>query len=161
MDDDYKKYDGKLAHQGADHSAPYPVSRLAPAIELVDLAKEISQADHMLGNVATAKLRIIADQVKALQEEARSVLESVKTDQALHRAQCNFKRQPGKIYHLYRKDDESQYFSMLSPQDWGNSPPHTYVGSYRLEGDMSWTPLEQIDNQDDSQAMIQRLLAFK
>ncbi|OOZ41039.1 hypothetical protein BOW53_05855 [Solemya pervernicosa gill symbiont] len=30
---------------------------------------------------------------------------------------------------------------MLSPQEWGE-PPHAYLGSYRLENDMSWTAVE-------------------
>ncbi len=157
-DDGYKKYDGKMVHQGADHASPYPVSRLAPSIELVDLAREISQADTMLGNVATAKLKVIADQMRALQEEARDVLESVQRDQDLHRVPCHFKRQPGKIYHLYRKPNGDRYFSMLSPEEWG-TPPHVFEGTYRLEGDMSWTPAEHIDQPDDSREMIRRLLS--
>lgn len=157
-DDNHKKYDGKMVHRGAEHASPYPVSRLAPSIDLVDLAKEISQADTMINNVATAKLRVIADQMKALQAEARSVLEAAKHNQTLHRAQCNFKRKAGKLYHLYQKNDESSYFSMLSLEDWGGKPPHTYLGSYRLEADMSWTPVEQLDKPDETGALIQRLL---
>jgi len=156
-DDNQKKYDGKLTHRGADHSAPYPVSRLAPAIELVDLAKEVAQADNMLTGVATGKLRVIAEQMKALQEEAKKVLTQVQQDQDLHRVPCNFKRQPGRFYHLYRKPNSERYFSMLSPHEWSNKPPHEFIGSYRLEADMSWTPAEQAAP-DDMNRMIQQLL---
>lgn len=79
-----KKYEGKDRHTGPDRSSPYPVSRLAPALELVDLAKEIAQADEMLNTKASAKLKVIADQVKALQSEAVSVLEEAKRDRDLH-----------------------------------------------------------------------------
>lgn len=158
MKDEYKRYDGKQTHRGADHAAPYPVSRLAPTIELVDLAQEIAKADSMLSNVATGKLRTIAEQVRALQNQAREVLESVQRDQELHRAQCNFKRQPGKIYHLYRKPDATTYFSMLSPNDWGGTPPHAFVASYRLEADMSWTPAEQVQSEDEQRRMLSSLL---
>lgn len=137
------KFDGGL-HQGDDRSAPYPVSRLAPAIELVDLAKEIAQADAMLTARTSSKLKVIADQIKQLQEMARTVMEEAQTEQMLHRAQCNFKRLPGKIYHLYRRDTDSLYFSMLSPADWKHQSPHPYVASYRLENDFSWTKVESI-----------------
>ena len=61
----------KHTHQGADHSAPYPVSRMAPSFELVNLAEEICQADITLATQATGKPHLIAKQIKALQDEAR------------------------------------------------------------------------------------------
>ncbi len=145
-------------HRGPDHSAPYPVSRLAPPIALVDLAREIEKADQMVNVRVSAKLRVIADQIKALQEEARAVLDEARQDQDLHHAHCSFKRLPGHIYHLYQKKDGSHYFSMLSPADWRDSPPHTFVGSFRLETDMSWTPSEKLDTPDDSRRLVKRLL---
>lgn len=151
------KYSGDN-HQGADHSAPYPVSRMAPATELVDLARQIEEADQMLGNVVHAKLKVIAEQMKSLQKEARSILESTARDQQLHRAQCQFKRQPGKIYHLYKRDADALYFSMLSPDEWGGKPPHEFVGSYRLENDMSWTPLEEIGKDEPSIQLLNAML---
>jgi len=152
-----KKYSGDN-HQGADRTAPYPVSRMAPATELVDLAREIAEADQMLGNVVHGKLKVIAEQMKTLQQEAKAILESTARDQQLHRARCNFKRQPGKIYHLYCKDDGTRYFSMLSPQEWGDKPPHAFIGSYRLESDMSWTPLEEIGKSEPSVQLLNALL---
>jgi len=153
-----KKHQGKDRHAGPDHTSPYPVSRLAPAMELVDLAKEIAQADEMLNTKASAKLKVIADQVKALQREAMSVLEEARRDRDLHRAKCHFKRRPGMIYHLYRRSDGGEYFSMLSPQEWGAQPPHEFLGSYRLENDMSWTPAEEADRPDETAALVDRLL---
>ena len=64
-----EKTNTPIKHQGPDHSAPYPVSRLAPAIELVDLAKEIAQADNMLTQIAHGKLGVIAEQIKVLKQD--------------------------------------------------------------------------------------------
>ena len=151
------KYSGEN-HTLSDNSAPYPVSRMAPSTELVDLAREIAEADRMLGNVTHGKLKVIAEQMKALQKEAHAVLEQSARDQQLHRARCNFRRQPGKTYHLYRKGEDSLYFSMLSPQDWSGTPPHDFVGSYRLESDMSWTPVEEIGKREPSVQLLNALL---
>ncbi len=149
----------KPKHQGADHSAPYPVSRMAPSFDLVNLAEEISQADVTLAAHASGKLHLIAKQIKALQDEARQVLEKTRHDQLLHRAQCNFKRQAGKTYHLYQKPDGTSYFSMLAPAEWGHKPPHNFVGSYLLEMDMSWTAIEEIANRnEETEAIVKRLL---
>lgn len=146
-------------HQGADNSSPYPVSRLAPGFGLVDLAREIEQADQIVSGRLGAQLHVIAEQVKSLQAQARDILEQAQADQRLHHARCAFRRIPGHIYHLYEELDGSHAFSMLSPDDWGGSPPKPFVGSYRLENDMSWTPAESITGQeDDSRQMVARLL---
>lgn len=151
-----KKHEGKQ-HRGADRSAPYPVSRLAPSMELVDLARTISEADNSIRTHATSKLAVIARQIKSLQDEARQILEQAQRDQQLHRARCNCQRIVGKTYHLYRDDRDESYFSLLSPEDWHGQPPHAYEGAYRLESDMSWRALNDAC-EDDSQPILKHLL---
>lgn len=147
-------------HRGADRSSPYPVSRLAPGFDLVDLAKEIKQADQMVGSRLGGQLQVIAEQVRSLQAQARRILEAAREDQRLHHARCSFKRIPGHIYHLYEETDGTPAFSMLSPDDWNGQPPKRFLGSYRLESDLSWTPAEKIDaDADDSRQLVNRLLA--
>ncbi len=155
---DGSKGDKPLIHQGADHSAPYPVSRLAPRFDLVDLAREMEQADLMVSSRLGSQLQIIADQVKALQEQARQILARAHEDQRLHHARCAFRRIPGHVYHLYDEGDGNLAFSMLSPEDWGGRPPKKFCGSYRLETDMSWTPADEAAGHDDSRQLVARLL---
>jgi hypothetical protein len=127
-------------------------------MELVDYAREIAEADALVNQRVTAKLQVIAEQIRALQAQAREVLEEARTDQRLHRARCAFRRIPGKFYHLYRHADGTLEFSLLSPDDWGQRPPHSFVGTYRLEADMGWTPADQLEAADDSRELIGRLL---
>jgi hypothetical protein len=141
-DENSKRHDGGL-HTGLARTSPYPMSRLAPAFDLVDVAREIQKADHMLTNVVGGKLDLIADQIRALQDKARVILESAERDSRLHRVECRFAKQAGSIYHLYRRPDGAEYFSILSPADWKNKPPHEFGGSFRLGIDMSWTPLSE------------------
>lgn len=147
-------------HQGADHASPYPLSRLAPAFQAPDLAAELARAEAMLGARTGAKLRVIADQIKALQAEARKVLAEAREEQALTQADCAFQRRPGQVYHLYRRDDGSRYFSMLAPADWRGEPPHAFVGSWRLEPDWSWTPLARLGEADDTGELVTQLLTI-
>jgi hypothetical protein len=150
--------DKALLHRGDARSSPYPVSRLAPAFQAPELAEEIARAESMLSARTGAKLRVIADQIKALQAEARKVLTEAREEQALTHAECAFKRIPGKVYHLYRKSGGGSFFSMLSPADWRGSPPQAFLGSYRLETDYSWTPAEDLDRPDDTGALVTELL---
>ena len=121
------------------------------------MAREIQKADAALGNVTVAKLRTIAEQIRALQAQAATVLEDARHASELHRATCNFKKRPGAIYHLYRRTDGASYWSMLSPEEWG-TPPDAFVSSYRLEADMTWTPVDDVDQRDTLEAPLKRLI---
>lgn len=125
-----------------NYLSSYPISRLAPPFELVDLAKEIARADDMVSAQANGKLKLLANQIRKLQEEAQNILHEAKRNQELHRAECGFQKKVGQIYHLYRRQDGRLLFSILSPQEWGERLPFDFIGSYRLETDMGWTEIE-------------------
>lgn len=126
----------------SDRASTYPVSRLAPRFDLVNIALEIQEADRVLGAVVGGQMDLIADQIHQLQAKAKALLERAKEDAELHRADCHFKKVPGRAYHLYARSPGDRYFSMLSPEDWGHRPPHGFVGTYRLEADLSFTRLD-------------------
>lgn len=145
-------------HDGPASTSPYPMSRLSAPHDLVDTAREIQKADAVLGAVTGDKLRLIAEQIRSLKEQARELLEEARRSAELHRAECRFQKRVGGIYHLYR-NGERLYFSMLSPADWGARAPHAYEGSYRLEADMGWTPVERVADREAQDASARRLLA--
>lgn len=156
-DDPTKRHDGGL-HQGPDHSSPYPLSRMTRTFDLVDVAREIQRADAMTSAVVGNKLKLIADQIRALQDQARGILERAERDAKLHRARCNFSKTPGSVYHLYRRPDGELYFSMLSPADWKGNPPHAFEGSYKLEVDQSYTPLDEVVDEREQEQLARAFL---
>jgi hypothetical protein len=144
--------------RGPTAGSQFPLSRMSAPHDLVDVAREIQNADAMLTAVVSGKLEAIARQIRALQLEAQRALEQARSHAELHRATCNFKKRPGQIYHLYRRENGETYFSLLSPQDWADQPPHACQGSYRLEADMRFTPIEQIDEREREWAELRPLL---
>jgi hypothetical protein len=133
---DEKRYDGP------SHAAPYGLSRMAPAYDLVDVAAQIQKADETLATMTGGKLAVIAEQIAKLQEQARLLLERARRDAELHRARCSFEKKPGGVVHLYRKEDGTLWFSLLGPDEWTRKQPQTFEGSYRLELDMSFTRVD-------------------
>ncbi len=119
----------------------YPIRRLDPPFSIVNRAKEIEEADVWIKVGVNQKLDLILKQIQALQKQAREIIEKAEEDAKLHRVSCNFEKKPGMILHLYEKPNQEKYFSLLSPEEWG-TPPHKYLGSYRLNHDMSF---EKID----------------
>ena len=142
---DEKRYDGP------SHAAPYGLSRMAPAYDLVDVAAQIQKADETLATMTGGKLAVIAEQIALLQEQARVLLERARRDADLHRARCNFEKKPGRVYHLYRKEDDTLWFSLLGPDEWIGTQPQIFEGSYRLELDMSFT---RVDVEEDASPVV-------
>ena len=157
-DADTTRYNGPRV-EGPEHASPYPVSRLAPVVDLVDTARQIQRADSMLAAVVDDKLRLIADQIQALQKEAHKILEKARHDALLHRAVCRFERRAGHTYHLYRGRFDKLYLSILSPDDWHGKPPDAFEGSYRLEADQSWTDEKDIPTRDARDSALHKWLA--
>lgn len=124
-----------------NRTSPYPLSRLSAPFEPNDQALARVQAHEMLGTVTSAKLQVVYDQIRRLQEEAQKMIAAAEDNARLHTASCRFTKRTGHVYHLYSTSESDAYFSMLSPAEWG-VPPHDYVGSYRLERDMTWTAVD-------------------
>lgn len=158
MSDDFIRHGGPR-HEGPARTSPYPTSRMAPPHDLVDAAREIQRADAVLGAVVGEQLGRIAEQIRALQDEAREVIARAQRDASLHRAECRFQKVPGQVYHLYRSTRTGGlYFSLLSPADWRGMPPDPHEGSYRLEADQTWTPEEAVAARDARATGARRLL---
>ena len=129
-------------YEGPARAAPYPLSRMAPAYDLVDVAAQIQKADQTLATMTGGKLGVIAEQIGRLQEQARVLLEKAQRDAELHRAQCRFEKKPGGEYHLYRRTDGELWFSRLAPDEWVTPQAQTFEGTFRLELDMSFTRID-------------------
>merc|ERR1711988_1655335 len=127
--------------------------------DLVELAAQVEKADQFTRATAGSKLTVIAEQVRFLQEQARKVLEDARMNALLHKTSCNFKKIPGKTYYVYkqRANPDEEFLSMTSPEEWGSSGPE-FVAGYRLEYDMSWTELKDLDKRSNEISLINKIL---
>ncbi|CAI5442431.1 unnamed protein product [Caenorhabditis angaria] len=130
------------------------------ADDLVALANQLNNARDLVKGRACDRLRQIAQQMEQLHMAAKSVLEDAQRDEELHNVACNMQKQPGRVYHLYQKQfTMEKYFSMLAPNEWGQQEKkEEYLGSFRLEFDRSWTPIEETDKKDEEIARLRNLL---
>ena len=123
-----------------------------------DLAQTVADAEAVVGEVTLRRLELLAKQMQAIREQAERVISEGRRDAELNRASCAFRRSPGRVYHLYRRDDGALLFSMLSPAEWRGNAPYAFEGSYRLEADQSWTPVDEIPSRDDLRRGLAPLL---
>uniref|UniRef100_A0A7M4F953 Chromosome 1 open reading frame 50 n=2 Tax=Crocodylus porosus TaxID=8502 RepID=A0A7M4F953_CROPO len=139
--------------------SPARAGRAADPADLVALAQRVQQADEFIRANACNKLTVIAEQIRYLQEQARKVLDEANRDADLHHVACNFVKKPGSIYYLYQRESGQRCFSIISPKEWGTSCPHAFLGAYKLQHDMSWTPSENIERRDAEIGIIDKLLS--
>jgi len=127
--------------------------------DLMELAEQVQKADQFTRAVAGSKLSVIAEQVRFLQEQARKVLEEARLNNLINKTACNFKKVPGKTYYIYkqRKNPDEEMLSMISPEEWGPGGPE-FVAGYRLEFDMSWTPLKDCEKRSNEIQLINKIL---
>ena len=148
----------RQAQEPQGRASPYPISRLSGPISLVDAAREIERADQWIASTAGTKLELIAAQMQALRAQAEAVMREAQEHAALHRAEARFVRRPGQTYHLYEGKDGRRHWSMLSPDEWGGTPPSRFLGSFRLEADQSWTPVARVGERDRARAPVDDML---
>ena len=153
MAEDEVRYSGGNVH-GAGHASPYPVSRLAAPISLVDTAREIESASASVALRTNAQLEVILEQMRTLQQRAREIIAQASRDIDLIHVECRFRRVPGCTYHLYERADGHRYFSMLAPLELGHTTA-AFVGSFRFEHDQSWTRMDEVAERDRRRADIQ------
>lgn len=102
--------------------------------------------------------------MRFLQQQAKRILENAARDAELHHAACNVVKRVGQVYYLYRRASGQQYFSILSPEEWGPSCPHDFLGAYLLQADMTFAPATEsgVDKRSaaerEDSAMIRRLV---
>ncbi|OWA51003.1 putative Uncharacterized protein C1orf50 [Hypsibius exemplaris] len=133
--------------------------QITDSMDLVGLAQQLQTADNFTKANTTNKLIVIVDQIRYLQEQAKKILEEANRAQQLHHVACNFKKIPGNIYYLYEKiPSQERLFSMLSPSDWGRSCPYSFLGAFKLQYDMSWTPFEKIQEKEEDLQLINRII---
>jgi len=160
VSDDGQRYSGDN-FRGPDHASPYPVSRLGAPVSLVDQARFIEGASSKVALRTNAQLEVIVEQMRALQERARAIIEQASRDVDLIHADCRFHRVPGRIYHLYERSDGQRYFSMLGPDEFGGHAPPGFVASFRYESDESWTRLDEVAARDRRRAEIQGFVSTR
>ncbi|XP_068172451.1 uncharacterized protein C1orf50 homolog [Antennarius striatus] len=147
------------APSGLELVSSYQTNRVGDPMDLVALATQVQKGDDFIKANACNKLTVIADQIRYLQEQAKKVLEEAKRDADLHHAACNIVKKPGNMYYLYERPSGQKYFSIISPKEWGASCPHTFIGAFKLQHDMSWTPIDQVKERDAELAILDKLIS--
>ena len=112
---------------------PYGDNRSAPSFK--DTEKQISVWKDQKHNSSN---KYFDTKLQELQEEYSKLAEEYKLNEMVYNAQCRFGPVIGEVYHLYEREDESTFLSMIGPNDWLSIKPDKFIGSFRLTSNDKW-----------------------
>ena len=112
---------------------PYASNVGAPAIKPSNLT---SFKEEKL--VKTNKY--FSSRYEEIKEEYKKLMESYEWNQIIYNCSFSFKPEKGEIYHLYQRNDQNLFLSIIGPTEWNE----IYIGSFRLDSNDKW---EKVDIQ--------------
>ncbi len=105
----------------------YGSNQGAPAIKLED----VGGWKQMQASVANKQFKTKYDELK---EEFRKLVDEVNWNELVYSSTYSFIPVMNEIYHLYMRDDDSTFLSLISPDQWNKK----YIGSFKLDSTQKW-----------------------
>ena len=68
-------------------------------------------------------------------KEYENLMSEIQVNERLYMADHNFEPISGEIYHLYKKESNEEFLSLISPDQWKR---FEFIGSYRFLSDGRW-----------------------
>lgn len=105
----------------------YGSNQGAPAIKLED----VGGWKQMQAGVANKQFKSRYDELK---EEFQKLIDEVNWNELVYQSTYSFIPVIGETYHLYVREDDSTFLSLINPNQWNKK----YVGSFKLDSTQKW-----------------------
>lgn len=119
FDEKTGRYDAAVKEYGTNVGAPSITTTNVKTWKNVG----ISKVNHML-----------KQKFNELQEEYDRMMEEYKWNDLIYNTEYNFEPIIGEIYHLYQREDESNFLSVIPPESFS----YHCVGSFQLTFEKIW-----------------------
>ncbi|HAQ38730.1 MAG TPA: DUF2452 domain-containing protein [Saprospiraceae bacterium] len=80
----------------------------------------------------------IRKQIDFLIDQARKIQERIEFSEKIYKADCGFIPVIGNTYYLYRREDESEFLSMIAPSEWSVRFNLVHLCTVSLLADHTW-----------------------
>ena len=110
---------------------PFPTNVGAPKIEINDIT-------HWKNNTLSKVNHQLAAKFKEIEQQYSQLMEQYEYNNLIYQAKFSFEPIVGKTYHLYKKDDESTFLSVLAP----NECNFNFIKSFMLNADGIWEVID-------------------
>ena len=110
----------------------YGVSTLDPVIKPTDTTEFKNKSARSFEKTLTSKM-------EELKREYDKLVDDYNINKLVLDSEIRIEPKQGNIYHLYQREDESNFLSILSPQDWSKTKTVVlHIASVRLNSENQW-----------------------
>jgi hypothetical protein len=103
----------------------------APSIKIED----VKGWKQIQANNANKQFKTKYEELKG---EFKKLIDEVTWNDIVYSSNYNFIPIIGETYHLYVREDDSMFLSLISPDNWNKK----YVGSFKLDSSQKWIKVE-------------------
>lgn len=81
--------------------------------------------------------KVFQSKYEELKNEYLKFIEEYEWNSLIYSAQYNFEPVVGETYHLYKRNNDEYFLSIISPEDWKRE----FIGSFRLDTKNKWNKI--------------------
>lgn len=108
---------------------------------LLKYASEVGSVKFEVGDIDTIKVanvhevsKVFKSEFEDLNEQIENLFKQILINDMIYQAEYNFEPIIGETYHLYEKENEKKFLSLIEPTQWDKK----YIGSFKLKSDKRW-----------------------
>lgn len=109
---------------------PYGTNIGAPAIKVEDVSLWKSRGVANVNHQLSAKFY-------ELKAEYEKLIEELKWNDLIYKAEFSFEPVIGQTYHLYYTKRDTLFLSLIGPEEWDKK----HIGSFRLNSELKWVKI--------------------
>jgi|TARA_Y100000310_G_scaffold329460_1_gene399359 hypothetical protein len=118
---------------------PYPHHRGSQIIKPDLIKNPIAKIEL----VANQKLELLREQAEQIMKQAKKVLDNVSFTKEMYDYGLRFEPVIDHIYHVYERENEERFVSLIAPSEWGARFKGKHVYSARFCPDDTWEKTDE------------------
>jgi len=124
---------------------PYAHERGGATIKPMDAGKVKGMAMSAMYEQTDMQLDQIKAQIELLARQANEIQNRMTISERIYEAEMGIDPIIGRTYYLYCRENGNgkNLLSMVSPVEWGQRIPYSYIATIKLLGDHTWDILER------------------
>lgn len=122
---------------------PYAHERGGATIKPIDAGKVKGLAMSAMYEQTDMQLDQIKAQIELLARQANEIQNRMTISERIYEAEMGIDPIIGRTYYLYCRENGKNLLSMVSPAEWGDKIPYSYIATIRLLGDHTWDIIER------------------
>ncbi|WP_291785092.1 DUF2452 domain-containing protein [Cecembia sp.] len=118
---------------------PYAHQSGSAIIKPEDKGKITGRAVAAMHSQTDMQMAQIYQQMQLLADQAKTIKSRVEVSERIYQSSIGFEPLINHHYFLYEKEDQTDFLSMVAPEEWGKKKPFSkFIAEVKLLADHTW-----------------------